>query len=286
MSVSPIPVSPTPVGERNSAGIQHYPVIQHRGVGYHLFAQPSVLVLPFGSPLAEDIHAIWNPDRFLVPREPIVVGHVNPASITRADTERCFALPLKFPGSDYRIPSELYWLAPTLQKFIDAEAAFNPYVDEYYAYLDLDSSPVEIGGCQRSPGPHSDNIQSRRIQPKQPVEHSFAVVSSYPTCFYVQPFDLRDHDPEHYYANVIFEEQLRPETGVTHHAGDITFFDTYNVHAATPIIEDGMRTFARLVYSTRQYDRLGNSHNPLFDYHCEMVRRALPDNLIGVPDAA
>ena len=284
--MQPTPTSPIPVGERNAAGIQHYPVIHHQGTGYTLTPRPRGQALPESSPLYDDIHAIWNPDRFLIPREPIIVGHVPPASITRGTTERVFALPLKFPNSDYRIPDELDWLADTLQICIDAEHTLNPHVDEYYAYLDLDSSTVEIGGCQRSPGPHSDNIQGQRVQPKQPTEHCYAVVSSHPTCFYVQPFDLREHDPETHYANTVFEAQLQIESGVCHTAGDITFFDAYSVHAAVPIIETGWRTFVRLVYTTRQYDRLGNSHNPLFDYQWNMVRRALPDNLIGLPHAA
>ncbi|MES2199910.1 MAG: hypothetical protein V4489_07065, partial [Chlamydiota bacterium] len=34
-----------------------------------------------------------------------------------------------------------------------------------------------------------------------------------------------------------------------------------------------LRTFVRVIYSTRKYDRLGNAHNPAFDYEWEMVRR-------------
>jgi thymidylate kinase len=47
-----------------------------------------------------------------------------------------------------------------------------------------------------------------------------------------------------------------------------TFFEQANVSD-----EPVTRTFVRIIYSTRQYDRLGNTHNPAFEYQWDMVRR-------------
>ncbi len=49
--------------------------------------------------------------------------------------------------------------------------------------------------------------------------------------------------------------------------------DAYAVHTAAQVTIETDRTFVRLSYSVRKFDRLGNSHNPFFDYTWDMVER-------------
>ena len=59
--------------------------------------------------------------------------------------------------------------------------------------------------------------------------------------------------------------------------------DSYGLHC--PAINTGddpvLRNFARIIHSTRIYDRTGNTHNPAFDYMWEMVRREVQMDLPG-----
>lgn len=51
--------------------------------------------------------------------------------------------------------------------------------------------------------------------------------------------------------------------------------DPYTLHAARPnlTLSPIRRTFVRIIFSTRIYDRIGNAHNPAFDYEWKMVPR-------------
>ena len=268
-------------GSRIRSGIQAVPQPLFGGIGFNPEPASTGLILPT-SPVLDDIGTLWDPAKFAVARAPVVVGAVDPGTLWH-DPWLLFGLPIKFPGSSYRVPIELEWLHEFLQLCINAEQLINADLDNYYAYLDVECSFVPPHHFQRLPGPHSDAIQGRRIQPKQPVEHFYATVSYDPTRFFVQPFDLADCNLETHYVNPVFAQQAHLKNVITHKAGEITLFDAYTIHEAIQSLRGGERTFVRLGFSTRQYDRLGNAHNPLFDYAWEMVPRPLPD-LIGIPE--
>jgi hypothetical protein len=64
---------------------------------------------------------------------------------------------------------------------------------------------------------------------------------------------------------------------------EIMMMDSYCLHC--PAINTGddpvLRTFARIVYSTRIYDRIGNTHNAAFHYKWKMIRREVQMDLPG-----
>jgi len=49
--------------------------------------------------------------------------------------------------------------------------------------------------------------------------------------------------------------------------------DCYSVHRGDVAPERVYRTWIRLSFEVRIFDRLGNAHNPLFNYDWEMVPR-------------
>ncbi len=49
--------------------------------------------------------------------------------------------------------------------------------------------------------------------------------------------------------------------------------NAYSVHRGVDATVDTFRTWLRLSYEVREFDRLGNAHNPLFDYNWKMVER-------------
>ena len=56
---------------------------------------------------------------------------------------------------------------------------------------------------------------------------------------------------------------------------EITLMDCYSVHRGVESAIAQPRTWLRLSFEERRriFDRLGNAHNPLFDYEWEMVER-------------
>src|SRR5690606_35131473 len=106
-------------------------------------------------------------------------------------------LPIKFPGSNYRLPNEYRSLSNLLRQIASVESAINPRVDDYFAYLTLDVRPVIAGKRPRHGGAHVDGFQGARISPKLPIDHSFVIVDANPTVFHEQSFRV-DHLDERY----------------------------------------------------------------------------------------
>jgi hypothetical protein len=57
--------------------------------------------------------------------------------------------------------------------------------------------------------------------------------------------------------------------------GELTLMDCYCVHRGVEAERPTPRTWLRLSFEERRrvFDRLGNAHNPLFEYDWEMVER-------------
>jgi len=156
-------------------------------------------------------------------------------------------------------------------------------VDEYYAYLTVQHAPVRSGEIKRGEGAHSDSIQGRRIQPKVAIEHGYTATSHDPTRFFTHGFDLSGLDPDRHWLNAAFAAQTDTNRSIRLRPGDIALFDAYSIHEAVPASETTMRTFFRLIFSVREFDRLGNTVNDLFDYSWNFQPRPVPSDLIGLP---
>ncbi len=196
---------------------------------------------------------------------------------------RCLDLPIKMAASnEYKIPVEFSYFLDPISKIISFENAHNEKVIDFYAYLTIDQLETKIGEYQRTPGLHVDGFQGARINPKVVCDRSYVVTDCNCPSFWNQGFEsvemlddakyniFHDFDNTKHYSSEI---KLQPY--------NIYLMDCYAVHSANKA-ECGRRTFLRLSYSVRRYDRLGNSHNACFDYQWDMVQRDVSETLIDV----
>lgn len=94
----------------------------------------------------------WDITRFQTPNLPCVI------SAARKDLamikHRILDCPIRFPGSNIRLPNEILPLIPEIMDIFEYEAAHNAHFDEYYAYLATDYGFIKAGEIQRKPGCH------------------------------------------------------------------------------------------------------------------------------------
>lgn len=238
------------------------------------------LDLPTDSPILAKLGTTWDLENFKIPRRPVRLGLVpepERAALTRRGLPRTLDLPIKFPGSEFRLPAAFAQLRALVQRVADVELAINPHhYDEYYCYMTVDQGDVPAGNLQREAPCHVDGFQGARWAPKVRINHTYTVSDVLPTAYYVQPFDFTALDEARH--NFFFEMNRQvAATNSAHewHAApwELTLMDAYSVHrgAAAPVPTP--RTWIRLSFEVRIFDRLGNAHNPLFRYDWPMVPR-------------
>jgi len=218
---------------------------------------------------------------------PFVVGAGDLSGVT--EEINLNSIPLKFPGTEFRIPNELGCVRELLQTCASFEQKVNPHVDGYYAYLSLQRSYVEAGEHQGSGGLHSDEIQGRRVQPKEPIIQVFVATDGDPTEYFPQSFSMQGVNPDIHLMDDVFDSQVDEESHmVRFNPGDIVYFDPYCVHRPPRVINPGYRTVFKFRYTPRQYDRAGNTINALFtdEYEkegWEFGDRSKPTDFVEIP---
>lgn len=178
-------------------------------------------------------------------------------------SEYCYVqyLPLAFPHSEYRIPENMKWVLPILDK-ID----MFPIADKYI-YLTAKHFYINEGANPNRPGWHTDGFGTDDI--------NFIWYDAHPTEFCVQDFWLSDDDND---SLVEMEEQYDPKNVTTYPVNTLLRLDEKIVHRVNESPFEGMRTFVKISVSRDQYNLKGNSHNYLFDYNWEMVDRDINRN--------
>jgi hypothetical protein len=234
---------------------------------------------PWDDPVLKSIHTMWDLAQFHTARRPWIVGSLPAGELHGLPS--VVDMPVKFPGNEYRFPKELHALYAVLRPLLDIEKSINERVEEYYAYVTLDTRSVRCGTTQRMPRPHVDGFQGTRINPKQPIEHHYVFYDSIPTEFHWQSFSLDNFDHSRDVWDAL-SAQVMPEKTIFFPPNAVAFIDAYTVHSAVPAACDQSRVFVRLSYSVRQLDRLGNTHNPMFDYDWKMVERPWPYSEAGI----
>jgi hypothetical protein len=234
--------------------------------------------------ILECVDTVWDLDRFLTPRRPVSLGVLDDAEtavFAAPEAVRVLDLPIQMPDeATARLPRALQQFAGVIQRILDVEAAVNPRPREYYAYLTIDQRWVAPGTLHREAPCHVDGFQGARWQPKCRINHSYTVSDLLPTAYYVQPFDLRALDE----AKHDFFWEMNAQVADTNEAHryqplprEITLMDAYSVHRGVENdrAEPVFRTWLRLSFEERRrvFDRLGNAHNPCFDYAWPMVDR-------------
>jgi hypothetical protein len=194
---------------------------------------------------------------------------------------RVLDMPVKFPGShQYRVPRECERILPVLRYVAEVERAINPRAKECYAFLTIDQGTVLPDETQRQAGLHVDGFQGARVEPKLMLGHSYIVGSCVPTVCHRRTFPgVASLDPKS--ENLFGHMELAlADSDEVHDTWSpepfqVCLLDAYCVHSGAPnrTKKPVDRTFIRISFSVRQFDRLGNAHNPMFDYAWEMVPR-------------
>ncbi|MBL9105210.1 MAG: hypothetical protein JNL82_29965 [Myxococcales bacterium] len=236
--------------------------------------------LPADSPILDGIATVWDLENFKVPRQPVRLGHV-PAverdALVRPGMPRTLDMPIKFPGSEFRLPAAFAQLRWLIQRVADIELVVNPRAyDEYYCYMTVDQGLVPAGALQREAPCHVDGFQGARWTPKVRINHTYTVSDVLPTAYYVQPFDFTGLDEARH--NFFFEMNRQVAASNSAHEWhadpwELTLMDAYSVHRGAAAAVATPRTWIRLSFEVRVFDRLGNAHNPLFRYDWPMVPR-------------
>jgi hypothetical protein len=280
-----------------SDGIARVESLSYRGKNYDvpifdtegpvvLTPHASDLALPARaeSPVLQCLHSTWDLAQFMVPRRPVSLGTLSAAEVAvfaMPEAVRVLDLPIKMPDcAEYRLPRALAQFAGALQRIIDVEHRVNPQHAEYHAYLTIDQRWVAPGTLQREAPCHVDGFQGARWNPKCRTNHTYTVSDVLPTAYYVQAFDFTGLDERLHDYFWEMNAQVA-DTNEAHRwqplPAEITLMDCYSVHRG--VENDGpkpiFRTWMRLSFEERRrvFDRLGNAHNPLFEYDWPMVDR-------------
>lgn len=230
------------------------------------------------------INTLWDEKEFNKINLPNVLFTLSDKEInsyTEQDVMRVLDMPIKFPGSNYKIPKELDHLVNLIQKIVSHEHLINKKVNDYYCYLTLDRRVVPYGKTTRKEGIHVDGFQGARLVDRLPIDHSYLLCNNNPTLFYNQPFSVEekwDKTCHNYFEG--FEKQKKENSVVIYPDNTVLLIDAYCLHEAPLVKQDMRRTFLRLSYTVREFDRLGNAHNPMFNYDWEMLPRDTQKTLV------
>jgi hypothetical protein len=224
----------------------------------------------------------WDLAEFANPCPPVSLGVLTAdelAAFTRTGVTRVLDMPIKVPDlAEYRLPRALAQVAPVIQRIIDVEHSVNPATHDYHAYLTIDQGWIEPSSLHREAPCHVDGFQGARWHPRCKTNHSYTVSDLLPTAYYVQPFDFTGLDETLHDFFWEMNAQVA-DTAEAHRwqprPAELTLMDCYCVHRGVEAEERTFRTWLRLSFEERRrvFDRLGNAHNPLFDYAWPMVER-------------
>jgi hypothetical protein len=184
--------------------------------------------------------------------------------------QRCLDMPIRLSGqSEYRIPEEWSALLPMLRDVIATEHTHNPNVLDYHTYITVDSKMVEPDEQQRHGGLHVDGFQGERIDPKTKITRNYVVTTNGGTRFYLQSFIVVDEKK----YNVFQGFDLQAKDYMVAKENIVYFMDAYTVHESGIASRKDIRSFLRVTFDLKKFDRLGNTHNLMLDYNWDMEER-------------
>ena len=190
--------------------------------------------------------------------------------------QRCLDMPIRLSGqAEYCVPEEWSSLIPMLRDIIATEHVHNPNVTDYNTYITVDSKMVEPDEQQRHGGLHVDGFQGARIDPKTKITRNYVVTTNGGTRFYPQPFIVVD---ENLY-NVFQGFDLQAKDHVVAKENTVYFMDAYTVHESGMASHRGVRSFLRVTFDLKKFDRLGNTRNSMLDYDWDMESRTVHETV-------
>ncbi|MBI5202951.1 MAG: hypothetical protein HY925_15275, partial [Elusimicrobia bacterium] len=235
------------------------------------------------SPIYKTMLLPWDLKHLMRSHSPERIGTVDDRDAFSRKSVSVLNMPIKMPGTDFRVPEELAHLREFIQKMVDHEAAINPELASFYAYLTVDQGWVKPGETHRKPGIHIDGVQGARYPVKLVPEHTYSASDALGTVFYDQSFDLRGLDPARQHVHAELERQALEENAVSAEDYGIYFWDSYSVHRADVARAPMLRKFVRVEFSRKIYDSIGDTRSPLFEYRWTPVSRPIPAELDDRP---
>lgn len=215
---------------------------------------------------------------FLSPRLPIDMGWTNVE-----DWNDCrinvLRMPLKFPGTSYKVPKELAALMPLIKRCAEYESFINKQHDQCFCHITFDRSVVEAGQFHRYPGFHGDGIQGTKLTPKVNVEHSYILATEPPTEYCLQPFFLKHLDEAKHNYFLEFDKQAQEGNVFKSLANHLYLIDPYMVHRTPQITQSVQRIFVRITYAFTELQHPKNTVNPLFEGQEYEKRLDIRENL-------
>lgn len=183
---------------------------------------------------------------------------------------RCLDMPIRLAGQDvYKLPNEWVDLQPLLEQIIATEHQHNPNWEDYNTYITVDCKDVAPEEQQRHGGLHVDGFQGSRIEKKTKITRNYVMTTNGGTRFYPQSFIVADESK----FNVFQGFDLQAEDYIIAGENLVYFMDAYTVHESGIADRHGLRTFLRVTYDLKIFDRAGNTHNSMLDYNWDMVAR-------------
>ncbi len=217
----------------------------------------------------------FNLNQYLYPRPPVDMGLVD----VPQDCVNVLRLPLKFPGTDYRIPRQIKKLESFIRRVAEYEAFINPKHNECFSHITYDLSDVSAGEYHRYPGFHGDGIQGSKLTPKVTIEHSYIFVTEPPTEFCLQPFFLKHLDEAKHNYFLEFDRQAKEVNLYGSIPNHLYLIDPYMVHRTPKITKKTKRLFVRITYAFTELQHPKNTVNPLFSGQQYEKRIDIRENL-------
>jgi hypothetical protein len=227
---------------------------------------------------------LWDLRCFDAINLPEVIGTVTPQPFSLPNGIRVLDLPLHLPEQGWRIPGYLKQFHDVIAL---AQLSEQKYGDlkNLFCYITVDQKPIAAGKTQRRAGAHSDAyIEAHGVQVDVTeqnrdillaevgeVSHTYLCYDALPTEFFQARFPL--HEPECQEAMQTFDQIASVSPIVTYPAYTVLRLDPYVVHRAAVAQNDTTRTFVKISFSRKRYNRAGNSINSLFTYNWDFVPR-------------
>lgn len=230
---------------------------------------------------------------------PVVIGQLDDKtdqkSFSALSNTQVFDMPVYMPGQGFKIPKELGPYLPVLKKIVAAESLANDRVNECKMYVTIDCGIVFPSGYARRGGLHIDGFLTsaniRTNKDKIAYGDNTYIMSDNPylqTEFYPGPFDLRGINSDDTRAVLgAFQLQGQGMTYKQFQPYQLVRLNTNHVHAVHPNLtnQHQERCFLKATFSTRNFNREGNTNNPHLKYRFFFIPRAQSDrstqNFIG-----
>lgn len=208
---------------------------------------------------------------------PVKIPHLDTYSLNRSYL-RCLDMPLRLAGDNvYHIPEQWAGLTDLIYSIIKTEQSHNANWKDYFTYLTVDSKYVNAGEQQRHGGLHVDGFQGERIDPKTKITRNYVGTINGGTVFYNQKFNVVD--PRKFNVFQGFDLQAEPTSQIVAEPDYIYFMNAYSVHESGYAARNGLRTFIRVTFDLKEFDREGNTHNPMINYKWPMFNRLIHEEL-------